>query len=175
MSKLIVGNWKMNQTQQLLKDFFLTVTAAKLAHEAWIAPQALHFSLAMACAGGIKIGAQNCSQHNDGAFTGENSAAALKDLGAHFTLVGHSERRQIFGETDAVCLAKNLRALAHGLTVIYCVGETLEEREAGRTLEVVRRQLKEGMRGIEADPHRVIIAYGGRRPQDPVRRFGQAR
>lgn len=159
MSKLIVGNWKMNQTQQQVKDFFLSATEVKLRHEAWVAPQTLHLSLALACAGGIRVGAQNCSQHKDGAFTGENSAAALKDLGAHFTLVGHSERRQIFGESDEVCLAKNLRALSHGLVVIYCVGETLDEREAGRTLEVVHRQLKEGMRGLEFTAQTFMIAY----------------
>lgn len=90
---------------------------------------------------GIALGAQDVSQHESGAFTGEVSATMLKDFGVRYAIVGHSERRQFHGETDAVVALKAQRALANGITPIVCVGETLDEREAGRTEEVVKRQL----------------------------------
>lgn len=89
----------------------------------------------------IAVGAQDVSEHESGAFTGETSAAMLRDLGVRYAIVGHSERRQYHGETDAVVAHKAQRALACGITPIVCVGETLAEREAGVTEEVVKRQL----------------------------------
>lgn len=89
----------------------------------------------------IAVGAQDVSEHESGAFTGENSASMLRDLGIRYAIVGHSERRQYHGETDAVVAHKAQRALASGITPIVCVGETLAEREAGVTEEVVKRQL----------------------------------
>jgi triosephosphate isomerase len=87
------------------------------------------------------LGAQNVSEHAQGAYTGEVSAAMVKEFGCRYVIVGHSERRQLYGERDAQVAAKFAAALAAGLTPILCVGETLEEREAGRTEEVVARQL----------------------------------
>lgn len=92
-------------------------------------------------AAGIALGAQDVSQHESGAFTGEVSATMLKDFGVRYAIVGHSERRQFHAETDAAVALKAQRALAHGVTPIVCVGETLEEHDAGRTEEVVKRQL----------------------------------
>lgn len=150
-SKLIVGNWKMNQKIADIKFFFSEIPQGL---EAWIAPQALHLPLCLSLAKNIKIGAQNCAQKTSGAFTGETSAEALKDLGAHFVLIGHSERRQIFKESHAELLEKTTTALAQGLKVIFCVGETLEERESGRTMDVVKAQLM----NLPASPE-IIVAY----------------
>ena len=98
-----------------------------------------------ACAGSpIAVGAQNCHFETKGAFTGEVSAAMVKDVGATRVLIGHSERRQLFHETDAEIAKKMTAALAAGLDPILCVGETLEERRAGRVQEVLLRQLTEG-------------------------------
>ena len=159
--KLIVGNWKMNQTLAEVKSFFETMKSAQRRHEAWIAPQALHIPLALSLApASVKIGAQNCSDKKAGAFTGENSPISLKELGADFVLVGHSERRQLFNETDATCALKTKLALETNLTVIYCVGETLAEREAGNTIKVVTTQLRTGLKDIGTwQPGQLIIAY----------------
>lgn len=89
----------------------------------------------------MALGAQDISAHPQGAFTGEHSAVMLKDFGVRYAIVGHSERRQYHGETDEAVAAKAAAALANGITPIVCVGETLAEREAGRTEEVVKRQL----------------------------------
>jgi triosephosphate isomerase len=108
---------------------------------------------------GIELGAQDVSQHEAGAFTGEVSAAMLRDFATRYCLVGHSERRQYHGETDVVVAVKAQRALAAGITPIVCVGETLEEREAGRTEEVVKRQLAAV---IHANGHcisEIVVAY----------------
>ncbi|MBY0414269.1 MAG: triose-phosphate isomerase [Bdellovibrionales bacterium] len=131
----IVGNWKMNLTMHEISDFFIDMTKMKmqLKCEAWIAPQSLHIPILKEIAfttGMIKIGAQNCSQFDSGAYTGEISPVALADVGAEFVIIGHSERRTIFGETNEVLNQKVLAALKHNLKVIYCVGETLKERDS---------------------------------------------
>jgi triosephosphate isomerase len=149
--KLIVGNWKMNQKVTDIKAFFAEMPSTL---EAWFAPQALHLPLCLSLAKNIKIGAQNCAQKTSGAFTGETSAEALKDLGAHFVIIGHSERRQIFKETHGELLEKTQTALGQGLKVIFCVGETLAERESGKTMDVVKAQLV----NLPASPE-IIVAY----------------
>ncbi len=161
---LMVGNWKMNQSLGDIHSFFETIKSHsnELCQNAWIAPQLIHLSSVLELTAGtsMKVGAQNCSEHQNGAFTGETSPAALKDLGAHFTLIGHSERRALYAETDEIVAAKTKSALENGLTPIVCVGETLEEREAGKTLEVVLGQVQRGLRGIPEDKKNlVIIAY----------------
>lgn len=162
--QLIVGNWKMNQTQEGIKNFFDGLEGLDedfLGGRAWIAPQSIHIPLAQfLCAERFKIGAQNCAQKTSGAMTGETSPKALADLGVDFTLIGHSERRSIFQETDEVLQEKAICALDQGLKVIFCVGENLEQRENNKTFEILNHQLEKGLRSLP--PHaqgNLIIAY----------------
>lgn len=112
---------------------------------------------------GVEIGGQNIHHEIKGAFTGENSAAVLASIGASWALVGHSERRSLFGETDVMTDQKMKTAVANGLSAMLCVGETLQEREADQTLRVVTRQLEAGLAGVldvlRATPKRIAIAY----------------
>jgi triosephosphate isomerase len=108
----------------------------------------------------IQVGGQNCCDEASGAFTGEVSAAQLKDVGATSVILGHSERRHLYGESNELVNAKVLHALATGLEVILCVGETIEEREAGKTENVVKDQLAAGLASVQAaDLDRVTVAY----------------
>ncbi len=148
----IVGNWKMNQSLEEIKVFFSELSTLK-GHdcEAWVAPQFIHLPYALELAkktGFVKVGAQNASHKDKGAFTGDISPLAIKELGCHFVIIGHSERRSFFKESHAILNEKTHLALKSGLTVIFCVGETLEEREAGKTLEVIKTQLVEGLKNI---------------------------
>lgn len=156
-TKYIVGNWKMNQNTQDVVEFFEAIDSSKLRHEAWIAPQAIHIPICLQNTDDFKIGAQNCATQNSGAFTGEVSPASLKDIGAHFVIIGHSERRSIYNEDDATLNTKTKIALANDLTVIFCIGETLEQREAGKVETVLAEQLSKGLADI--DSTNVIIAY----------------
>jgi triosephosphate isomerase len=143
--KLIVGNWKMNGSiaanDALLRAVIAGMPATGCA-VAVCAPAPYFAQLQMLRHGSaLELGAQDVSQHEQGAYTGEVSAAMLKEFGVRYAIVGHSERRQFHGESDAVVAAKAKAALAHGITPIVCVGESLAEREAGRTEDVVKRQL----------------------------------
>jgi triosephosphate isomerase len=161
----IVGNWKMNQTLHEISNFFIEMTKMKmeLKCKAWIAPQALHIPILKEIAfttGAIQVGAQNCSNHDSGAFTGEVSPLALADIGAEFVIIGHSERRTIFGEGNTLLNEKVLAALKHNLKVIYCVGETLAERESNETFKVIEEQMSVGLKNVPADKaHLLLIAY----------------
>ncbi len=106
----------------------------------------------------IRLGAENVHFAEKGAYTGEISAAMLKEYGVEYVIIGHSERRQYFGETDETVNKRTLTALNAGLTPIVCVGETLEERETGKTEAVLHRQLEEGLKGVE-DITKLVIAY----------------
>ena len=106
----------------------------------------------------IRLGAENVLFAEKGAYTGEISAAMLKEYGVEYVIIGHSERRQYFGETDETVNKRTLTALTAGLTPIVCVGETLEERETGKTEAVLHRQLEEGLKGVE-DLTKLVIAY----------------
>lgn len=106
----------------------------------------------------IRLGAENVHFAEKGAYTGEISAAMLKEYGVEYVIIGHSERRQYFGETDETVNKRTLTALTAGLTPIVCVGETLEERETGKTENVLHRQLEEGLKGVE-DLTKLVIAY----------------
>ena len=106
------------------------------------------------------VGAQNCHFENEGAYTGEISAAMIKDAGAEYVIIGHSERRQYFHEDNALLYKKVSAALAHGLTPIYCCGETLEQRENGSYFEVISKQINEGLFDLMPDMiNNVIVAY----------------
>jgi len=161
----IVGNWKMNQTLHQISDFFVEMSKMKmdLKCKAWIAPQAIHIPILKEMAfttGAIQIGAQNCCEHDAGAYTGEISPLSLVDMGVEFVIIGHSERRTIYKECDELLNKKVLNAVKHNLKVIFCVGETLEEREANKTLEVLERQLGLGLRNLPEDKsHLVLVAY----------------
>jgi triosephosphate isomerase (TIM) len=145
MKKLIAGNWKMNGSLAANEALLQAIRAGLKSPACDIAvcvPAAYLAQCQGLLAGsGIDLGAQDVSPHEAGAYTGETSVAMLKEFGVRYAIVGHSERRQYHGETDAVVAAKAQRALAGGITPIVCVGETLAEREAGKTEEVVKRQL----------------------------------
>ena len=156
----IVGNWKMNQTTSEVDTFFKDLgDLSEVSAQAWIAPQAIHLDRLLKFPQ-IKCGAQNCAQNDSGALTGELSPKSLKDIGAHFTLVGHSERRSIYKESDELLNAKTLKALENDLVVIFCVGETLEQREANQVETVLKSQLENGLKGLNSTHiGKVIIAY----------------
>ena len=147
--KLIAGNWKMNgglaANEALVQGVRQGLSAALAGQHAQVAvcvPSAYLSQVQQLTHGsGIDLGSQDVSAHEQGAYTGEISAAMLKDFGVRYAIVGHSERRQYHAETDEVVAAKAQRALAAGITPIVCVGETLAEREANKTEEVVKRQL----------------------------------
>jgi triosephosphate isomerase len=157
---MIAGNWKMHGLRSDL-DFFDTLApvAASAGVDVLICPPAsLLASMVARCAGtAILAGGQDCHTGQSGAHTGDISAAMLRDAGAEYVIVGHSERRQAHGETSALVCAKAEAALAAGLIPIICVGETLEEREAGRAHEIVGAQLR-ASRPRDADV-RTVIAY----------------
>ncbi len=144
--KLIAGNWKMNGLGASLADVEVLCTALQsqpaACRVALCPPSTLVERMARTTAGSpIEIGGQDCRVESHGAFTGDVSAAMLKDAGATLVILGHSERRQGYGESDLLVSAKAETALAAGLAPIVCVGETLEQREAGRAVEVVRSQV----------------------------------
>jgi triosephosphate isomerase len=163
MKKLMVGNWKMNNVVldcvRFMEEFVPKYTAKR---EAWIAPQALHFNLVrhMGEKKDIKAGVQNVSHEISGAFTGETSPRSLHAMGGHFAIIGHSERRQYFGETSKTCAQKIRTCLREGVVAIYCVGETLQERESNQTLAIVGDQLRQGLADVTgANTENLIIAY----------------
>lgn len=145
MRKLIAGNWKMNgalAANAALVEAVLAGMPASPCAVAMCVPAPYLAQVGGLLAGKpVALGAQDVSAHEAGAYTGEVSAAMLRDLGVRYAIVGHSERRQYHGETDAVVAEKARMALASGITPIVCVGETLAERDAGATEDVVRRQL----------------------------------
>lgn len=157
----MIGNWKMNQSLEEVLNFFGVMKEHRLNEgNFWIAPQLIHISPSLQHAYKIKIGAQNVSHQDNGAFTGETSALNLKELGAHFSLVGHSERRAYYGEDDKSVNLKTKKLLQTGLIPVVCIGETLEQRESGKTLDIVLSQIKNALEGIELKSEDdLILAY----------------
>lgn len=165
--KYIVGNWKMNHKQEDISKFFEVfskTTVGKNCH-AWVAPQAIHLPFVLElsnkkCNGKLLVGGQNCCYEKSGAYTGEISPEALKDIGATFVIIGHSERRAIYKEQNSELCKKSSAALSCGLQVIFCVGETLEERESGKTEKVIEQQIIEGIKPLDKKSlQNIIIAY----------------
>jgi triosephosphate isomerase (TIM) len=163
--KLIAGNWKMNKTAAdgvaLAREIVEQVGRETQVDVVLCPPFTALESVGHALEGqAIKLGAQNMHPEKNGAFTGEVSAEMLRTLYVTHVILGHSERRQYFGETDDFINRKVLAALAHQLRPILCVGESLAEREAGSTLDVVQRQLEGALAGVKPDQiTTVIVAY----------------
>ena len=163
---IFAANWKMNNAPSDAKDFmraFLTHYARRPDRSVIFFPPALSFSVvkdALRERSDILIGVQNIHWEDKGAFTGETSAPIARDAGANLVLAGHSERRHVFGETDEQAGKKCAAAVRAGLTPLLCVGETLAQREAGETENVVLRQLEAGLSAIEpAKAAGMLIAY----------------
>lgn len=161
--KLIAGNWKMNghlaANEALIKALLSGLSAPACLVAVCVPSVYLAQIQALVSGSAVDLGAQDVSAQEVGAFTGELSATMLKEFGVRYVLVGHSERRQYHGELDTVVAAKAQRALAAGMKPIVCVGETLAEREAERTEEVVKRQLAAV---IHANGHcisEIVVAY----------------
>ena len=162
--KLIVGNWKMNgglQANAELVSALKQGLPASLNCGVGVAVPLVYLAQVQALVQGtgIDLAAQDVSQHEKGAYTGEVSVTMLQDFGVRYTLVGHSERRQYHGETDAVVAVKAQAALSKGVTPIVCVGETLQEREAGHTEQVVKRQLAAVIQQVGQCISEVVVAY----------------
>ena len=165
-TRFVCGNWKMHKTTGEARDLVralapLVADAAGKVQVAVAPPFTALAAVAEAIRGTpIELAAQNVHWEAQGAFTGEISPAMLADVGVKHVIIGHSERRQLFGETDAGVHRKAAAVLKAGLLPIVCVGETLEEREGGRTLDVVSRQVKGALDGLAAaDVARLTIAY----------------
>jgi len=161
---IIAGNWKMFKTAGEAIAFANEVKGkAEIdgVESVICAPFTALPALADALKGTtIKIGAQNLHFEDSGAFTGEISGVMLKDLGVHYVIIGHSERRQYFAETDEIVNKKVFAAFKHGLTPIICVGEKLEEREAGKTKDVCKVQTEGALKGLTAEQAaQAVIAY----------------
>ena len=174
---LIAGNWKMNTDADgaaaLATEVAQAVSSFGDVRVAVCPPlvslSVVHVALAVSNTH-VTLGAQNMYFEDTGAYTGEVSATMLKSVGCSYVIIGHSERRQYFGETDKSVNRKTLKAMEYGLTPIVCVGETLEERDAGHEREVVRRQVVEALKGISlTDADQLVIAY------EPVWAIGTGR
>ncbi|MBL8550734.1 MAG: triose-phosphate isomerase [Hyphomonadaceae bacterium] len=159
MTPLIAGNWKMFGLKAALAELEALKGAPRGGTEALVCPPAtlLAGAAATLAGSGIGVGGQDCHKAPEGAHTGDLSAGMLKDAGASYVILGHSERRRDHGESDALVRAKALAAAGAGLKPIVCVGETIEERNAGREGEVVRAQLAASL--PDAAPGGLVIAY----------------
>ena len=161
---LAAGNWKMNETPSETKALIaeMVKTCASDTVDVLLCVPAIDIPAAVEAAKGsnIQIGAENMYFEESGAFTGEISPAMLVDAGVKYVIIGHSERRQYFAETDQTVNKKVLKALEHGLVPVMCCGETLEQREQGVTMDWIRQQVKIGLNGVTPeDAKKVIIAY----------------
>ncbi len=159
---LIAANWKMHMTTAETREYiteFLPLVEGVDDVEIVLAPPFTSLAVAAKFLKGsnVKLAGQNVFWEEKGAYTGEISPLMLKDVECSYVIIGHSERRQYFGETDETVNRKIAAAMAAGLDVIFCIGETLEEREAGRTFEILKRQISGGLRKIKPDG--LVIAY----------------
>ncbi len=162
MKKLVVGNWKMHGSHPANAELLSGILGARPfgADVAVCVPFPYLSETAVALAASdIRWGAQDCSAHEQGAYTGEVSAAMLAEFGCRYAIVGHSERRALHGESDQLVSDKARAALARGVTPIVCVGETREQREAGDTAAVVKRQLSAVIHTLAHCASEMVVAY----------------
>jgi triosephosphate isomerase (TIM) len=172
---LIAGNWKMfktvHETTMHIKELRALVRDVRTA-DIIVAPPftGLHAAAEAARGTNIEVAAQNLHWEREGAFTGEVSAAMVRDAGAEYVIIGHSERRTLFGETDVTVNRKLMAALGAGLSPIVCIGETLEQRDGGQTFDVLDQQLQVGLDGVTAEQlNDAVLAY------EPVWAIGTGR
>ena len=161
---VIAGNWKMNKTRPeakaLIEELKPLVSDASCEVIICVPYTNLETALDATAGTNIKVGAENCHWAKSGAFTGEISADMLKEMGVEYVIIGHSERRQYFGETDETVNKRTKAALESGLKVILCVGEMLDEREKGITNDVIKNQLVKDLADLTSDDMKnIIIAY----------------
>ena len=164
--KIVAGNWKMNldyaEGISLFSEIVNMVRDERQGDQiAIICSPYIHLNSLVQLGGTtVKIGAQNCHQNESGAFTGEISAKMIKSVGCEYVIIGHSERRQYFAESNELLAQKTVIALQNGLTPLFCIGETLDERNNGSYFDVLRSQLEEGVFGLSAEDFaKVVIAY----------------
>ena len=162
--KIVAGNWKMNMTPSeavKLVETLKPLVANEEVDVVFCVPAIDIIPVVEACKGtNIQVGAENMYFEEKGAYTGEISPAMLTDAGVKYVVLGHSERREYFAETDATVNKKMLKAFEHGLTPIMCCGETLEQREQGVTMDFIRQQVKIGFQNVTADQAKTaVIAY----------------
>ena len=163
---IVAGNWKMNKTLQegadLAKELQNALNGKKVNCEVVICTPFIHLMTIYSFSDlkSVKLGAQNCADKTSGAYTGEVSAAMLASVGVQYVILGHSERRAYYGETNAILKEKVKLALESGLTPIFCIGEVLAEREAGKQNEVVKTQIEEGLFDLSAEDFgKIVLAY----------------
>jgi triosephosphate isomerase len=164
--KIIAANWKMHKTFHegiaLLVELNMLISSKPTKHTIVVAPPYIHLQSAVHAVAdtGIKVAAQNCHQAPQGAYTGEVSAEMLQSVGAEYVILGHSERRQYFGETDELVAQKIKAATDFGLKVIFCCGESLAEREAGTHFELVKHQITTALKSFQPRVIKdVVVAY----------------
>lgn len=162
--KIVAGNWKMNknvaETKSLIADLKSQTNTS--GARVIITPSFVNLTTAVEATkgSGIEVAAQNMSQHSSGAYTGETSADMLKSAGIQITLLGHSERRAYFGESDALLAEKVDQALAEGIEVVFCFGEELEDRKAGKHFDLVASQISNALFHLEAAAFKnIVLAY----------------
>lgn len=162
---IIAGNWKMNLGMAASRELaraLVGATSALSQSEVWVAPSSMALAAVSEELKGssIQCGAQNVCQQKSGAFTGELSVSMLKEVGCTFALTGHSERRNVFGESNELCVARTLAAIEQDLTAVLCIGETLEEREKGTTFAVVESQLIPVLQKLSREQTgKLVVAY----------------
>lgn len=174
--KVVAGNWKMNndltESQHLITKLTSGLSNLKINCDVIICPPftSLSESNTLIKNTVVKLGAQNVFYEDNGAFTGEISPLMLKSVGCEYVIIGHSERRNIFNETDETINKKIIKTLEHDLKIIFCIGETLEEREKEITMDIIQKQVSEGLKNIpEESLSEIIIAY------EPVWAIGTGR
>ena len=178
--KIIAGNWKMNMTPSEAVELVNTLKSLVVTEEAdvvFCVPAIDIIPVVEAAKGSnIQVGAENMYFEEKGAYTGEISPNMLTDAGVKYVVLGHSERREYFAETNETVNKKMLKAFEHGLTPIMCCGETLEQREQGVTMDFIRQQVKVGFQNVTADQAKTaVIAYEPIWQSEPVRQLQQSR